>query len=179
VGESSDARIVVEGSASRAAGIVVATIAVIVFGGMGVGAFLLPADAGLFRWVAGGVCFALAGAAFPWQLLDMASRRHTLTDTSLIYRSGVIGRFDIEVPYSKIESVTVRQGLVQRLLGCGNVRISAPGAAGPVAVSQSDYSSVCIRSIPDFERVASELRRRPRDIESSRTPQGAQSGDMA
>jgi len=179
MGDSSKAKIVIDGSASRAAGIVVATIAVIVFGGIGVGAFLLPTDAGLFRWIAGGVCFALAGASLPWQVLDTASRRHTLTDTSLIYRTGIIGRFEIEVPYSKIESVTVRQGPIQRLLGCGDVRVSAPGAGGPLAVSQADYSSVCMRSIPDFEKVAGTLRTRLRGIESSRTPRGAQSEDMA
>jgi len=174
VGESSDMKIVAEGSASRAAGIVVAAIAVLFFGGIGVGAFLLPTDAGLFRWIAGGVCFALAGASVPWQLLDTAARRHTLTDTSLIYRTGIIGRFEIEVPYSKIESVTVRQGPIQRLLGCGDVRVSAPGAGGPLAVSQADYSSVCMRSIPDFEKVAGMLRTRLRDIEASRRPRGEQ-----
>ena len=163
-----EGQVVAEGPASRAAGLVVATIAVIVFGCLGTGAMLLPEDAGLFRWIAGGICFALAGAAYPWQILDVASRKHVLTDTSVIYRTGVISTFEIEVPYSKIESVSVRQGPLQRLLGCGDVRIAAPGAGGPLVVTPADYSSVCMRSIPDFEEISSALRMKTREIEKSR-----------
>jgi len=46
-----------------------------------------------------------------------------LTDNSVVYSKGILSRQANEVPYSKINSVNVKQGMVEQGLGYGDVII--------------------------------------------------------
>ncbi len=46
-----------------------------------------------------------------------------LTDSSVIYSKGLLSRQSNEVPYSKINSVNIKQGMVEQGLGYGDVII--------------------------------------------------------
>ena len=158
----SDAQVIHEGRAAAAAGIVTGVIALCGFGAVAAALLFLPDSRGWFHWGVGGALAFLALISIPWQLADARCRRHMLTEASLRYRSGVVGRFEIEIPYSGMTALTVRQGVFQRLVGCADVRISAPGVASPTLVTSRDLNSVVLRSIPDHEEVAELIRARMR-----------------
>ena len=48
-----------------------------------------------------------------------------LTPTSVIYRSGLLTKKSNEIPYAKINSVSVKQNIHERMLGYGDVVILA------------------------------------------------------
>ena len=146
-----------EGTPSLAAALVVATFGFLIFGGITIGVFM-PEELRAGHYVVGGITGLLALLMYPWQVLDVRTRRHVLTDAGLIYSCGVISRFEVEVPYRNIQGVSIQQGIIQRLFGCGNVRVSVQGVSGPVMMTQQDMNSVSIRSIPDFREVSRILR---------------------
>ena len=147
-----------EGPPCWAAAMAIATVGLLVFGGITLGILFLPDSLRVGHYIVGSITGILALAMVPWQVLDTRARKHILTAHSVIYRCGVLSRFEVEVPYRSIQAITVRQGLLQRLFGCGDVRVSAQGVSGPVLISQQDLNSVCIRSIKDFAEVADWLR---------------------
>ena len=56
--------------------------------------------------------------------------RYALATTSAQVTRGVLTGHDWTVPYGNVQSVTVRRGPVQRLLGIATVRIDTAGARG-------------------------------------------------
>jgi uncharacterized membrane protein YdbT with pleckstrin-like domain len=72
----------------------------------------------------------------------------------------VLSRFEVEIPYANVQAVTVKQGIVQRMFGCGDVRVAAHGVSGPTLVTSKDLNSITIRSIPDWREVGEILRER-------------------
>jgi uncharacterized membrane protein YdbT with pleckstrin-like domain len=161
-----------EGTPCRAAALASATVGFIILGGITLAVFLLPEEIGAAHYVIGGITGLCALLAYPWQILDTRARKHFLSSSSVAYRCGVLSRFEVEVPYRCIQGITVRQGVVQRMFGCGDVRISAYGVSGPMPVSQRDANSVCIRSIADFAEVAQVIREKLKDHASHNRPPG-------
>ncbi len=147
-----------KGTPCRAAAFAVATFAFIVFGGTALAVFLLPGEIRTGQCIIGGITGILALIVYPWQVLDMKTRRYVLTQNTLRYRCGVLSTFEVELPYRSIQAITVRRGILQRLFHCGDVRVSAHGVAGPLMISQLDMNSVCIKSISDYAEVAQLLR---------------------
>ncbi len=140
-----------------------ATFGFVVLGGITLAVFLAPDEIRVGHYILGSITGVLALVMYPWQILDTKTRKHILTANSVTYRCGVLSRFEVEVPYRSIQAITVRQGILQRLFGCGDVRVSAHGVSGPVTISQQDMNSVCIRSIKDFAEVAGLLRKKMND----------------
>jgi len=155
-----------EGTPSLAAALAVAAFGFIVLGGVTLVIFLVPEEIKTSHYIGGGITGLLALVMYPWQILDRRARRHILTDSGVTYRCGIISRFEVEVPYRNIQAVSVRQGIIQRVFGCGDVIVAAHGVAGPVTISHYDINSVCIRSIPDFDEVVRILRRKMKETES-------------
>jgi uncharacterized membrane protein YdbT with pleckstrin-like domain len=147
-----------EGRPSKAAAIGVATGVFVVLAGLTVIILLLPDQLRTVQYILGALVGILAVAAYPWQLLDVKRRRHILTSDSLVYRCGIISRYEIEIPYRSMRAVTVRQGIIQRLFRCGDVRVWSVGVSGPTIISSIDKNSLCIRSIPDYAKVSAILR---------------------
>jgi len=152
-----------EGAPCWAAAMAAATFGFIALGGITLAVFLASEELRIGHFIFGGITGLLTLAMYPWQLLDTKTRKHILTANSVTYRCGVLSRFEVEVPYRSIQAITVRQGLLQRLFGCGDVRVSAHGVSGPVNITQQDMNSVCIRSIKDFAEVAGLLRKKMND----------------
>jgi uncharacterized membrane protein YdbT with pleckstrin-like domain len=168
-------KVLAEGSPSRAAALAVATIGFVFFVTFAVGFYVAAIGTNWPRslafWIFGALFTFFAAVMYPWQIMDRGRRRHVLTETSVIYRSGIVSRFEVEIPYSQVRAVTVTQGIIQRILGCGDVRISAPGVSSPLVVTTADTNSFRIRSIPDFREVAGIIRERLRGKE--RAPRDA------
>jgi len=146
------------GRGSRPAAVLTGIVATVLFGALA--AALLLGTSDLFLHGAGALLGLLASISIPWQILDAKRREHVLTERGLHYRCGVIGRFEVEIPYTAMRGVVVRQGLWQRPLGCADVRIAAPGVSGPVLISSRDYNSVVLRSVPDFAPLVELLKER-------------------
>jgi len=155
---------ILEGNPSRAAAMATATFGFILFGGITLAAFLLPEEIDIGLYILGSITGVLMLLVYPWQILDVRTRKHVLSANSVTYRCGILTTFEIEVPYRSIQAVTVQQHIFQKLFHCGDVRVSVHGVSGPVMISQKDMNSVCIRSIPDFAEVAALLREKMNEV---------------
>jgi membrane protein YdbS with pleckstrin-like domain len=92
-----------------------------------------------------------AGAAAVFGLISLA-RRYTswsLTSDRLIARRGLIASHRREMELSDVRSIEVDRGVMQRMLGLGNVTIASAASADFV---------IRMLNIPDPERVAEMLR---------------------
>lgn len=63
-------------------------------------------------------------------LFQRAYHRYALRDTSLQVMRGVLAQRDWVVPFDSIQTLTVRQGLLQRLLGVATVSVDTAGGSG-------------------------------------------------
>jgi putative membrane protein len=63
-------------------------------------------------------------------LLLRRFHRYATRDTSLQVMRGVLRRREWVVPYDSVQVVTIRQGIIQRLLGIASVEVDTAGAKG-------------------------------------------------
>jgi uncharacterized membrane protein YdbT with pleckstrin-like domain len=61
-------------------------------------------------------------------ILKIWSTEMALTNRRIIYKSGFISRNTTEFPIQKIESINVRQGILGRIFGIGEIIISGTGS---------------------------------------------------
>jgi len=156
--------VLAEASPSKAYAICIASIGFVVFFGVATVIFAIPDNLEAIHWVTGGMMAFLAAVMYPWKLLAVATTRHVLTDSSVIYRKGILSRFEAEIPYRNIQAVSVKRGILQRIFGCGDVRVAVLGVNDPQFVlSHADIGSICLRAIPDFESVAEIIREKMRE----------------
>ena len=62
-----------------------------------------------------------------WTYLKYKNLELAITSERIIGKHGVIGTHTVEQKLNKIESVTVNQGLIEKLFGCGTVVIKGSG----------------------------------------------------
>lgn len=91
-----------------------------------IGALYLQSDAR--RWIAGaavlvGLILVLAAA------IRRATTELVLTDRRVIAKRGFISRDTVEMNLAKVESLHVRQGLLGRMLGYGDVTVVGTGSS--------------------------------------------------
>ena len=111
--------------------------------------------------IVGAIAMGLVGVAIvPFQFFDARHRRFELTDRSLVFRHGLLNRVEIEVPYTSIRAVSLRQGLVQRLFRCGDVQVSTEASIPNTGmlVSAADAGTIVLRSIARAREVSLVLR---------------------
>src|ERR1035437_9497311 len=147
-----------EGTPSRPVALAVATVGFVVLGAITLAIFLVPETLNPVNYVLGGITGILTAWMYPWQILDNRTRRHVLTEEGVSYRCGILSRYQIDRPYRNLQAVSVREGSLQRVFGCGDVRVVAQSIQGPVMIASQDLNSICIRSIPDFEEVVQIIR---------------------
>ena len=93
---------------------------------------------GLIRWYAQALngwmmpaaiaCVTIALLAWFGEVLVWLSRRYKLTSRRIRTSSGVLTRRSLEIPLANLQSASVHRGLLQRLVGIGDIGISS--AAG-------------------------------------------------
>ena len=99
----------------------------------------------------GAVAVAIA-LAVPLALAPLARWMSTLyvfTDRRIIIRRGIITRYGHDMPLSKVNNVSFRQRLLERLLGCGTL----------IVESASEQGMLVIADVPDVQRVQREVYR--------------------
>mgnify|MGYP000424437492 FL=1 len=62
-------------------------------------------------------------------LLKLIFTEYGLTNNRVITKTGIIGRSTEEMKLSKVETVEIKQGVLGRILGYGNVIVSGTGSS--------------------------------------------------
>jgi uncharacterized membrane protein YdbT with pleckstrin-like domain len=127
-----------------------ALLGAVVWLALGVVAFvllltLLP-DGGLedvIRWV-GGAAIVIALLWFTlWPLIHWLSSSYTITDQRIMDRTGIIRQKGRNIPLMRVSGVSFEKDLVDRVLGCGTLRIE----------SSAQSTDVVFRDVPNVENV--------------------------
>jgi uncharacterized membrane protein YdbT with pleckstrin-like domain len=104
---------------------ILAVVAAIVIGII----VLAQTDNEALRWVA----LVLLVLAVGWLIVryvKWGTTNFVITSDRLIYRSGVIAKHGIEIPLERVNSVHFRQGLIERMLGAGDLLIESGAESG-------------------------------------------------
>jgi membrane protein YdbS with pleckstrin-like domain len=128
-------------------------------------AFMVVVDNGTARIV---VWVVLLVAALWWvagPVLRWLSSSYTVTNRRLITRSGIVTRKGHDIPLSRISDVEYEFGLLDRMLGCGTLKISDASTDGEVTLHD-------IPHVEESQRRLNELLQRLHEGES-RSSEGA------
>jgi uncharacterized membrane protein YdbT with pleckstrin-like domain len=91
----------------------------------------------------GVVALVLALVFVAGPLLRWWTTVYELTNRRLRLRAGVISRTGRDFPLSRISDVSFRQGLLDRVLGCGRLIVESPG----------EHGQLILNEIPGVQRV--------------------------
>jgi len=117
-----------------------------------------PED-GFFKWLdkVGWLAFAGVVVVFGvWPLVGWWNRTYTLTSERLVTRRGVVRRSGRDIPLTRVNDVAFEQGILDRLVGAGTLKVSAASQEG----------TAVLRDIPRIHQVSlrmNELVRAARD----------------
>jgi len=110
-------------------------------------------DDGFFQWLdtLGWVAFAGVVVIFGvWPWAKWSKRTSTLTNERLVTREGVFRRTGRDIPLERINDVKFDQGILDRMVRCGTLRVSAA----------SEQGTAVLRDIPEiheFSKAMNEL----------------------
>ena len=88
-----------------------------------------PTGSGLAKWVA--VVLIVLSAV--WTLVRYCkwlTTNFVITSDRLIFRHGLFAKSGIEIPFERVNSVNFSQGILERMLGAGDLLIESGGEAG-------------------------------------------------
>ena len=94
-------------------------------------------ESGFFGWVdtLGWVAFVAVVVLFGvWPALAWWNRTYTLTNERLATRTGILRRSGRDIPLNRINDVAFNQGLLDRVVGRGTLRVSAASEEGTVVL---------------------------------------------
>lgn len=95
-------------------------------------AALVPSDVAFLRWIVAAIA---AVAVAMWVLkpfLTWLTASYTVTNRRLITRRGVFTRLGHDLPLRRINDVSYERHLLDRLLGCGTLVVSAASEQGQI-----------------------------------------------
>jgi uncharacterized membrane protein YdbT with pleckstrin-like domain len=114
-------------------------------------------DSGAFAWLdkLGWIAFAGVAAVFGlWPFTEWRRRTYTLTDKRLATRRGVLRRSGRDIPISRINDVAFEQGLLDRMVGAGTLRVSAASEEGTVVMRDIPHIHDVTRQLNELVRAA-------------------------
>jgi uncharacterized membrane protein YdbT with pleckstrin-like domain len=91
-----------------------------------------PEDQAWQRWAVVAVAGALILVFGVWPLIVWLASTDTLTTRRLISRRGVFSREGKDIPIDRVQSVSYRQSLLDRILGCGTLVVQTAGETSDV-----------------------------------------------
>lgn len=83
--------------------------------------------------VAGWASLAALGASAIWLVVRYSQWMTTyfvITNLRIIFRSGLVTKRGIEIPLDRVNTVHFHQGILERLVGAGDLRIESGGESG-------------------------------------------------
>lgn len=79
------------------------------------------------RWTVAGIGTLLVLVFGLWPFLGWLTSTDTLTTRRLISRRGILSREGKDIPIDRVHSVSYRQSLIDRVLGCGTLVVQTAG----------------------------------------------------
>lgn len=101
------------------------------------------------------ICLPVSALLLVYAYLKIRSAEMGVTNKRVIRKSGVIMRDTDEIRLSKIESVSVKQGVLGRIFGYGDVVIVGTGGNGAVMKGVDDPLAFRVRVMQAAEGVES------------------------
>jgi len=110
---------------------------------------LLPAgaDPPVVRIIIGAIALLLSIVFFAVPIARWRTTSYELTTRRLRLRSGIVSRSGRDFPLIRISDVSFQHGLIDRLLGCGQLIVESAGEHGQLVLNE----------IPHVQRVQSTL----------------------
>jgi uncharacterized membrane protein YdbT with pleckstrin-like domain len=105
---------------------------------------------GFLAWLdaIGWLAFAVVVLVFGvWPFTEWRKRTYTLTNERLATRWGVLRRSGRDIPLNRVNDVAFEQGIFDRMVGAGTLKVSAA----------SEEGTVVLRDIPDIHKVTTTL----------------------
>lgn len=99
-------------------------------------AAFVPAGA-MQGWVRGSVALAAALVLARWSLwpfLVWWNTVYVITDRRLVTRRGVLSRHGHDMPLTRLNDVTFSHGIIDRMLGCGDLIVESAGERGQLVL---------------------------------------------
>jgi uncharacterized membrane protein YdbT with pleckstrin-like domain len=82
--------------------------------------------------IGGALCALIAGAALVTGLVRRAATEMAVTNRRVLMKSGVFARRTVELMLTKVESISVDQGMMARMTGYGRVVVRGTGGTHEV-----------------------------------------------
>lgn len=123
---------------------------VVVVAAAGVAIYLIPGDytySGYARIAVGVVAFVALTLWTLIPLLRWKTTSYTLTTHRLAISTGILNKSEEDIPMAKVNSVSCDQRFIERILGCGTLRVE----------SASEKGEIELRDIPRIQLVRQEL----------------------
>jgi len=100
--------------------------------------FLPQSSTGLWpvRLVVGAAALVAAIVFFGVPFLKWRSTTYELTNRRLRLREGILTRSGRDFPLNRISDVSFKQGLIDRLFGCGQLIVESPGEQGELILTE-------------------------------------------
>jgi uncharacterized membrane protein YdbT with pleckstrin-like domain len=95
-----------------------------------------PSNMGIPRLAIGGVAVAAIMIWFVVPLLRWRTTTYELTTRRLRLRSGILSRSGRDFPLIRISDVSFSHGLIDRLLGCGQLVVESAGEHGQLVLNE-------------------------------------------
>ena len=110
---------------------------------------MLPAkaDPPVVRIIIGAIALVLSIVFFAVPIARWRTTSYELTTRRLRLRSGIVSRSGRDFPLIRISDVSFQHGLIDRLLGCGQLIVESAGEHGQLVLNE----------IPHVQRVQSTL----------------------
>ena len=92
-----------------------------------------------------------------WPYVQWQTTRYVLTTRRIVIRQGVFGRSGRDIPLTRVNDVSFRHSLFERLLRCGTLTIESAGEHGQVVLPEVPTVEIVQREV--YKRVEAEVRR--------------------
>jgi uncharacterized membrane protein YdbT with pleckstrin-like domain len=86
------------------------------------------------RWSIVALALAVLLRWSMWPLLQWLTTRYVLTNRRVVIRVGVLSRAGRDIPLTRVNDVSFRHGIVERILRCGTLTIESAGEHGQVVL---------------------------------------------
>lgn len=114
------------------------------------------------RWGIVAIALLVLARWSVWPFLQWVTTRYVLTNRRVVIRTGVLSRAGRDIPLTRVNDVSFRHSLVDRMLGCGTLTIESAGEKGQVVLPE----------VPSVELVQRQVLRRAEE-ESLRVARAA------
>lgn len=115
----------------------------------------------VLRWAIIAVAALLLLRFSLWPYLKWQTTRYVLTSRRVIIRSGVFGRSGRDIPLIRVNDVSFRHNLFERMLRCGTLTIESAGEHGQEVLNDVPKVETVQREI--YRAVEAEARRQNGD----------------